>query len=219
MLHVAEEWGPDALPVHPVVLPLLKDTRYSLRVVDVLLAMGPGAASTASAVRDAVVLDHPGNHYKTAWAAWRIAAGDDGTALRLLGEAVHGEQASAYGPVLLLSDFGPAAAAHAGRVREVMENAEYGRATAAVALWAITGDPRATLAVLKQVVVRFTGDDDRYGDVAEALRGRAGRVATAAPARSAGLRTRARCRGTPHRRGRARLAPHSDRGRAPAPSP
>ncbi|MER6924194.1 ETEC_3214 domain-containing protein [Streptomyces spiralis] len=29
-------------------------------MVDVLLAMGPGAASMASAVRDAVVLDHPG---------------------------------------------------------------------------------------------------------------------------------------------------------------
>ncbi|BBC91439.1 hypothetical protein SRO_0263 [Streptomyces rochei] len=86
LLHVAEEWGPDALPVLPVVLPLLKDTRYSLRVVDVLLAMGPGAASTASAVRDAVVLDHPGNHHRIAWAAWRIAGSDDGTALRLPGE-------------------------------------------------------------------------------------------------------------------------------------
>ncbi|MEU1710904.1 hypothetical protein ABZ478_37355 [Streptomyces sp. NPDC005706] len=69
LLQVAEEWGPDALPVLPVVLPLLKDTRYSLRVFDVLLAMGPGAASTASAVRDAIVLDHLGNHHRTAWAA------------------------------------------------------------------------------------------------------------------------------------------------------
>ncbi|MEU0255752.1 hypothetical protein ABZ299_25400 [Streptomyces sp. NPDC006184] len=187
LLHVAEEWGPHALPVLPVVLPLLKDTRYSLHVVDVLLAMGPGAASTASAVRDAVVLDHPANHRRTAWAAWRIAGGDDGTALRLLGEAVHDEQASPYGPVLLLSDFGPAAAAHAARVREVMENAEYGRATAAVALWAITGDPGATLAVLEQVVVRFTGDDDRYGDLAEALRGFL-RIGTVTPAARRALR-------------------------------
>ncbi|MFD8201332.1 hypothetical protein [Streptomyces sp. NPDC059701] len=75
LLHVAEKWGPDALPALPVVLPLLKDARYSLRVVDVLLAMGPGAASTAPAVREAVVLDHPGNHDKIAWAAWRIAGG------------------------------------------------------------------------------------------------------------------------------------------------
>ncbi|MBL1087660.1 hypothetical protein JK359_38000 [Streptomyces actinomycinicus] len=187
LLHVAEAWGPDALPVLPVVLPLLKDTRYSLRVVDVLLAMGPGAASTASAVRDAVVLDHPANHHRTAWAAWRIAGGDDGTALRLLGEAVHDEQASPYGPVLLLSDFGPAAAAHAGRVREVMENAAYGRVTAAVALWAITGDPGPTLAVLEEVVVRFTGDDDRYGDLAEALRGFL-RIGTVTPAARRALR-------------------------------
>ncbi|MFF9243851.1 hypothetical protein ACF1AY_04120 [Streptomyces sp. NPDC014776] len=171
LLRVAEEWGPDAMAVLPVVLPLLKDTRYSLRVVDVLVAMGPGAASTASAVRDAVVLDHPGNHHRIAWAAWRIAGGDDGTALRLLGEALDDEQASPYGPVRLLSDFGPAAAAHAARVREVMENTEYGRATAAVALWAITGDPGPSLAVLEQAVVRFTGDDDRYGVLAEALRG------------------------------------------------
>ncbi|MEV0981155.1 hypothetical protein [Streptomyces sp. NPDC049915] len=187
LLHVAEKWGPDALPVLPVVLPLLKDTRYSMRVVDVLLAMGPAAASTASAVRDAVVLDHPGNHYRTAWAAWRIAGGDDGTALRLLGEALHDEQASPHGPVLLLSDFGPAAAAHVGRVREVMENADYGRATAAVALWAITGDPGATLTVLEQVVVRFTGDDDRYGDLAEALRGFL-RIGTVTPAARRALR-------------------------------
>lgn len=181
LLHVAEEWGPDALPVLPVVLPLLKDTRYSLRVVDVLLAMAPDAASTASAVRDAAVLDYPGNHQRIAWAAWRIAGGDDGTALRLLGEAVHDEQVSPYGPVLLLSDFGPAAAAHAGRVRQVMENAAYGRATAAVALWAITGDPGASLAVLEQVVMRFTGDDDRYRDLAEALRGFL-RIGTLTPA-------------------------------------
>lgn len=187
LLRVAEEWGPDALPALPVVLPLLRDTRYSLRVVDVLLAMGPGAASTASAVRDAVVLDHPGNHQRTAWAAWRIAGGDDGTALRLLGEAVHDEQASPYGPVLLLSDFGPAAAAHAGRVREVMENAEHGKVTAAVALWAITGEPGPTLAVLEQVVVRFTGDDDRYGDLAEALRGFS-RIGTVTPIARRALR-------------------------------
>ncbi|MFF9179336.1 hypothetical protein [Streptomyces sp. NPDC014793] len=187
LLQVAEEWGPDALPVLPVVLPLLNDTRYSLPVVDVLLAMGPAAASTASAVRDAVVLDHPGNHHRIAWAAWRIAGGDDGTALRLLGEAVHDEQASPYGPVPLLSDFGPAAAAHAGRVREVMENAEHGRATAAIALWAITGDSGVALAVLEQVVVCFTGDDDRYGDLAEALRGFL-RIGTVTPAARRALR-------------------------------
>lgn len=187
LLHVAEEWGPDALPVLPVILPLLKDTRYSFRVVDVLLAMGPGAASTAPAVRDAVVLDHPGNHDRIAWAAWRIAGGDDGTALRRLGEAMHDEQASPYGPVLLLSDFGPAAAAHAGRVREVMENAKYGKATAAVALWRITGDPGPTLSVLEQVVARFTGDDDRYGDLAEALRGFL-RIGTVTPAARRALR-------------------------------
>ncbi|MEU6105322.1 hypothetical protein [Streptomyces flaveolus] len=186
LLHVAEKWGPDALPALPVVLPLLTDARYSLQVVDVLLAMGPGAASTAPAVRDAVVLDHPGNHDKIAWAAWRIAGGDDGTALRRLGEAVYDEQAS-YGPVLLLSDFGPAAAAHAGRVRELIENAEYGKATAAVALWRITGDPGPTLAVLEEIVVRFTGDDDRYGALTEALRAFL-RIGTVTPAARRALR-------------------------------
>ncbi|MFF9154540.1 hypothetical protein ACF1AB_20185 [Streptomyces sp. NPDC014846] len=187
LLHVAEKWGPNALPVLPVVLPLLKDTRYSWRVVDVLVAMGPGAASTAAAVRDAVVLDHPGGSHRTAWAAWRMAGGDDGTALRLMGEAVHDEQASPYGPVRLLSDFGPAAAAYAGRVREIMENAKYGQVTAAVTLWAITGDPSATLAVLEQVVVRFTGDDDHYGDLSEALQGFL-RIGTVTPAARRALR-------------------------------
>ncbi|WP_333760626.1 hypothetical protein [Streptomyces sp. IBSBF 2390] len=187
LLHVAEKWGPNALPVLPVVVPLLKDTRYSWRVVDVLVAMGPGAASTAGAVRDAVVLDHPGSNHRIAWAAWRMAGGDDGTALRLLGEAVHDEQASPYGPVRLLSDFGPAAAAHAGRVREIMENAKYGRVTAAITLWAITGDPSATLAVLEQVVVRFTGDDDHYRDLSEALHGFL-RIGTVTPAARRALR-------------------------------
>ncbi|MFF4439613.1 hypothetical protein [Streptomyces sp. NPDC001621] len=107
--------------------------------------------------------------------------------LRLLGEAVHDEQASPYGPVLLLSDFGPAAAAYAGRVREIMENAKYGRATAAITLWAITGDPSATLAVLEQVVVRFTGDDDHYRDLSEALHGFL-RIGTVTPAARRALR-------------------------------
>ncbi|GJF25844.1 hypothetical protein [Streptomyces sp. HO565] len=54
-------------------------------------------------------------------------------------------------------------------MRELMEDAEYGKATAVVALWRITGDPGPILAVLEEVVVRFTGDDDRYGHLTEAL--------------------------------------------------
>lgn len=83
--------------------------------------------------------------------------------------------------------YGPAAAAYAGRVREIMENAKYGRATAAITLWAITCDASATLAVLEQVVVRFAGDDDHYGDLSEALHGFL-RIGTVTPAARRALR-------------------------------
>ncbi|MFG2638968.1 hypothetical protein ACGFX8_35570 [Streptomyces sp. NPDC048362] len=68
-----------------------------------------------------------------------------------------------------------------------MESTEYGRATATVALWAITGDPGTSLAVLEEIVLRFTGDDDRYGDLAEALRGFL-RIGTVTPAARQALR-------------------------------
>ncbi len=199
LLKIAAKWGPDALPALPGILSLLDDAQYSLSVVDVLVAMGPAAAFTAPAVRDAVVLDHPANHHKIAWAAWRIA-GDDGTALRLLGEAVEHDQGPWYGPVALLSDFGSAAAEHAGRVRQIVEDAKHGQVEAAVALWAITGNPQPTLSVLENTVLSFTEEDDRYGYLLGALRGFIRIGATTPAARKALNIIRARDRRLSHYR-------------------
>ncbi|MET9823360.1 MULTISPECIES: hypothetical protein [Streptomyces] len=202
LVRVAEAWGPAALPALPELMPLLKDTRYSLSAVDALVAMGPGAASTAPAVRDAVVLDHAANHRRIAWAAWRIGGGDDDAVLRLLGEAVEQEPGPAYGPVSLLADFGSAAAAHGERVRHIMDTAEGLTAVeAAVALAAITGDPRPGLAVLEQAVTDAAGDDDGYGFLLWTLRAFLRIGATTPGARHVLHQVRARDR---------RLSAHSD---------
>ncbi|MFF4352045.1 HEAT repeat domain-containing protein [Streptomyces sp. NPDC001530] len=188
-LRVLEAWGPDALPALPEIVPLLGDTRASLSVVDVLVAMGPAAASTEPALRTCAILDYPGNHHKVAWAAWRIGGGDGASALRLIGDAVLTEDGPLYGPVHLLADFGPAAAPYAGRVRHTMENTEgWQRIQAAVALWSITGEPEPTLSVLEECVLRMADGDDKYWVSHDALRALA-RIGTITPSVRAALLT------------------------------
>ncbi|MFJ3646068.1 hypothetical protein [Streptomyces murinus] len=168
-LEVLKAWGPAAAPALPEVVALLDDTRYSLDAVDALVAMGPAAESAEPAVRRCAVLDHPGNHRKVAWAAWRLG-GDHDAALRLIGEAVLTEKEPFYGPVELLGDFGPAAARYADRVRYVMEHGPgWLRLRAAVALWSITGEPEPSGSVLEEYLLPIADGDD-YGLFLDALR-------------------------------------------------
>lgn len=107
---------------------------------------------------------------RTAWAAWR-AAGDDGSALRMIGAAVLTEEGPQFGPVHLLADFGPAAARYADRVRHVMEHTGgWQRIQAAIALWSITGEPEPSASVLEQFALPIATGDDGYGHFLTALR-------------------------------------------------
>ncbi|WP_328299387.1 HEAT repeat domain-containing protein [Streptomyces sp. NBC_00435] len=200
-LQVLKAWGPAAVAALPEILPLLDDARSSLPAVDVLAAMGPAAASAGPALRACTVLDHPGNHHKVAWGVWRTAGGD-ASVLRTLGEAVLNARAPVYGPVLLLADFGPAAAPYAGRVRHVMENTEgWYRMRSAIVLWSITGEPEPSASVLEEYVLPVADGDESYGFLVEAL-GALARIGRISPAARTALR---RVKGSDRR-----LSPYRD---------
>ncbi|MFB9482526.1 hypothetical protein ACFFSH_24575 [Streptomyces filamentosus] len=185
-LEVLQAWGPAAAPALPEVVPLLEDSCLSLSAIDALVAMGPAAAPAAPAVRGAVVLDHPANHLKVAWALWRLG-GDHGEALRLVGEAVPRVDGPGYGPVHLLGTFGPAAAPYADGVRHVMEHGgPWLRPRAAVALWRITGDPEPSASVLEADLFPVAEGGDSYGPFLDALHALAD-IGTLSPAARAAL--------------------------------
>ncbi|MFF2124389.1 hypothetical protein ACFVW1_03120 [Streptomyces olivochromogenes] len=187
-LKVLKAWGPDALPALPEVVALMDDARGSLPIVEVLAAMGPGAASAEPALRACNPLNWPGYHWNAAWAAAHMG-GDRTAALRLIGDAVLTEEGPYYGPVRLLTDFGPAAAPYADRVRHIMENTGgLHRIEAALALWSGTGEPEPSISVLAEFVLPIADGGDDYGLFGEALRALA-RIGTLTPATRAALRT------------------------------
>lgn len=187
-LKVLKAWGPDALPALPEVVALMDDARGSLPIVGVLAAMGPGAASAEPALRACNPLNWPGYHWNAAWAASHMG-GDRTAALRLIGDAVLTEEGPYYGSVRLLTDFGPAAAPYADRVRHIMENTDgLHRIEAALALWSGTGEPEPSISVLAEFVLPIADGGDDYWRFGEALRALA-RIGTLTPATRAALRT------------------------------
>lgn len=186
-LKVLKAWGPDALPALPEVVALLDDATGSLSIVEVLAAMGPGAASAEPALRACKPFNWPGYQWNAAWAASQMG-GDRTAALRLIGDAVLTEEGPYYGPVHLLTDFGPAAAPYADRVRHIMENTGgLHRIEAALALWSGTGEPEPSISVLAEFVLPIADGGD-HGLFGEALRALA-RIGTLTPATRAALRT------------------------------
>ncbi|MCX4596424.1 hypothetical protein OG819_44280 [Streptomyces sp. NBC_01549] len=187
-LKVLKAWGPDALPALPEVVALLDDARGSLSTVEVLAAMGPGAASAEPALRACKPLNWPGHHWNAAWAASHMG-GDRTAALRLIGDAVLTEEGPYYGPVHLLADFGTSAAPYADRVRHIMEDTQgLRRAEAALALWSGTGEPKPSISVLEEFVLPIADGGEDYELFGEALRALV-RIGTLTPATRAALRT------------------------------
>ncbi|MFE2520004.1 hypothetical protein [Streptomyces mirabilis] len=188
LLKVLKAWGPDALPALPEVVALLDDATGSLSIVEVLAAMGPGAASAEPALRARHPFNWPGYRWNAAWAVSQMG-GDSTAALRLIGDAVLTEEGPYYGPVHLLTDFGPAAAPYAERVRHIMENTDgFRRIEAALALWSGTGEPEPSISVLAEFVLPIADGGDDYWLFGEALRALA-RIGTLTPATRAALRT------------------------------
>ncbi|MFE2965864.1 hypothetical protein ACFXKC_19760 [Streptomyces sp. NPDC059340] len=187
-LKVLKAWGPDALPALPEVVALLDVAGSSLPTVEVLAAMGPGAASAEPALRAWKPLNWPGYHWKAAWAASHMG-GDRTAALRLIGDAVLTEEGPYYGPVHLLADFGAEAAPYADRVRHIMENTQgFRRIEAALALWSSTGEPEPSISVLEEFVLPIADGADDYELFGRAL-GALARIGTLTPAARAALRT------------------------------
>jgi hypothetical protein len=167
---------------------LLDDAGGSLPTVEVLAAMGPGAASAEPALRAWKPLNWPGYQWKAAWAASHMG-GDRTAALRLIGDAVLTEEGPSYGPVHLLADFGTSAAPYADRVRHIMENTGgFRRIEAALALWSGTGEPEPSISVLEEFVLPIADGGEDYELFGEALRALV-RIGTLTPAARAALRT------------------------------
>ncbi|GAA2280253.1 hypothetical protein GCM10010430_77800 [Kitasatospora cystarginea] len=168
-LEVLEAWGEDALPALPDLLPLLADTWTALHVVAVLAAMGPAAASAVPALHACEVFDSPGNHHAVASAAVRIG-GDRAAALQFFGDAVLAAAEPWHGPIGALAEFGLDAAPYADRVRIAMENStHWPRLTAAITLWAITGQAEPSMQVLEEFVLPIADGGDGFGFLREAL--------------------------------------------------
>jgi hypothetical protein len=167
---------------------LLDDATGSFSIVEVLAAMGPGAASAEAALRACKPLNWPGYHWNAAWAVSQMG-GDRRAALRLIGDAVLTEEGPSYGPVHLLAEFGPAAAPYADRVRHIMENTDgFRRIEAALALWSGTGEQEPSISVLEEFVLPIADGGDDYEFFGEALRALT-RIGTLTPATRAALRT------------------------------
>ncbi|MCX5231776.1 HEAT repeat domain-containing protein [Streptomyces sp. NBC_00233] len=170
-LDVLEAWGGDALTAAlPDLLPLLTDTWASGRVLPMLSAMGPAAASAEPALCTCRVPDHPGHHELVARTALRI--GEDREAvLRILGEAVMTAEDPWRAPVTALAEFGRGAAPYADGVRAAMENTtHWSRLSAAITLWEITGRVEPTLRVLEEFILPLADGGDDYGLFRDALR-------------------------------------------------
>ncbi|MFB8407414.1 hypothetical protein [Streptomyces sp. NPDC055912] len=171
ILGVLEAWGGDPLTASlPDLLPLLSDTWTSVRVLGLLSAMGPAAASAEPALRTCRVPDEPGHHELVARTARRIS-GDREAVLRGLGEAVMQAEDSWGAPLTALAEFGHDAAPYAAGVRAVMENTTYWpRLSAAITLWEITGRVRPTLGVLEECILPIADGGEDYGFFRDALR-------------------------------------------------
>ncbi|ANS69616.1 hypothetical protein SLINC_7392 [Streptomyces lincolnensis] len=173
LLDVVRAWGPDALPALPEVTACLADMYSGHSAGRALAALGPAAASAATAVRERIGLDPPGNHPWWHWILGRIGGGDPAQNLRVVGETLprEGEPASGGGMAGHLADFGAEAAPYADRLRYLLTNGEgWVRTQAAVALWPVTGERDPARSVLEEEILAFTADREYYGMFDTALR-------------------------------------------------
>ncbi|MEU1085243.1 hypothetical protein ACFYPN_11235 [Streptomyces sp. NPDC005576] len=189
LLRVLEAWGEKALPALPEVVALLGSAHDSLSAVDVLVAMGQGAASAEDVVRGCTVLDWPPNHLKVEYSA-RLIGGRHHSALQLLGETLTASEGPHHGFALCrLAGHGPAAAPYTARVRELLDRSDGGtRLDAAITLWSITGEAEPSASVLEEFVLPVAEGDDTWGSFRRALRALA-RIGRITPEARAALHT------------------------------
>ncbi|MGW1463442.1 hypothetical protein ACWCPT_03665 [Streptomyces sp. NPDC002308] len=178
--------GEKALPALPEVVALLP--RRWHEAVEVLAAMGPAAASAEEAVRACSAGPGGADRRYAEPYALRVG-GHTSAAVRLLGEAVTGPDSSYGRSAFLLGGFGPAAAAYAPRLREILDGSEgVARLDMAVTLWSITGEPEPSASVLEEFVLPMADGGDSWGSFLVALRALA-RIGRITPGARAALHT------------------------------
>lgn len=189
-LATLKAWETDALPALPEITAYVTDRFRRHDAIEVLVTMGPAAASAAPALRERLSLEPPGNHPWLHWALWRVGGADPAEALRAVGETLPAEgEEPPVGMVGLLADFGAEAAPYTDRVRHALDTGEgWTRVQAAIALWSITGEAETALPVLEEEILAFAAGGEWYGTFHDALRAFI-RFDTLTPAVETALRT------------------------------
>ncbi|TDB85632.1 hypothetical protein E1264_20510 [Actinomadura sp. KC216] len=149
---VLEEWGPAAAPAVPELVPLLR-TDAVVEAARALGAIGPAAAGAAPAL--AAPFD-PANDWVARngrvvlpWAFWKVT-GDPEPLLAAL-EGCFDDTGDAPVALPRIADLGPLAAAHAARLRPLLDVREdWMRVMAAHAYQRITGDTGAAAGTLRR---------------------------------------------------------------------
>ncbi|MEV4556189.1 hypothetical protein AB0K51_04215 [Kitasatospora sp. NPDC049285] len=174
LLAVLGAWGADAAPALPDLLPLLADTWTTIRVIDVLRAMGPAAAGPAlhacgeldtAGIRAAI--DASGAYLDADRAATLRSFGFFDV-FDFAGGAVTAAEQPGYGPVGDLAEVGLDAVPAADRGRPLAIGG-YGRVAADVTRWSIAGPAESSLEVLEEFVLPIADGDDSFGLFREAL--------------------------------------------------
>ncbi|MDL4817528.1 hypothetical protein [Actinomadura opuntiae] len=130
------EWGPAAAPAVPELVRLL-DTVAAVQAATALAAIGPAAAGAAEALRRGGGSVYDGEAVLS-WALFKVT-GDPAPLLGAVDALSPG-----HGGIHLLADLGEQAAAHATRLRLLMDSrSDWTRVDAARAHHSVTGEPGA----------------------------------------------------------------------------
>ncbi|WP_033442207.1 PBS lyase [Saccharothrix sp. NRRL B-16314] len=152
LCEVVAAWGPAAEAALPAVAGLLSDERSLPRAAKAIGAIGPPAVEAAKALRNNTA------EPMAAWALWRTGADPDFGVETLVRHVAEGR--GYHHAIALLADLGTEAAASIDRLRDLTRSEDdWTRVEAAYALWRVTEDPTAAVAVLTDLAEPLaTGD-------------------------------------------------------------
>jgi HEAT repeat protein len=189
LCQVLTSWGGAAAPAIPDLLAVL-DSDAAVWALDALAAIGPAAAGAVPRERLRALLDAPPPDQPYAPRSLALAygrlTGDREPALKLLVPEL-GEPYGQDNAATLLAELGPAAAPHAGRLRELLPLHAEGWLPLRVgeALWRITGRADEVVPALVRAITPFAARGGVSPAVVETVRLLAAIGPEAAPAQPA----------------------------------
>ncbi|GAA1820471.1 hypothetical protein [Actinomadura chokoriensis] len=142
------EWGAAAAPAVPELIRLI-GTDATIEAARALAAIGPAAADAASVLDAPLGTQNPWVARQTAavlpWAVWKVT----GDPARLLAALAEGLDPRSHHQLPYIADLGPLAAAHADRLRALLDvRSHWTSVEAAHAYYQATGDAEAAERVL-----------------------------------------------------------------------